>query len=153
MLSYRYRNYLKNYKKSLLLSSIIFLFFYNYFEKEGGFFDTPDQKIWIILPTIQGFYYAFLISFYDNNNFSFLKTKTSEILAKVGVFSYSIYLWHFVFVFSMPKLIDDYLIKIDNLYTALVLSFLSFIPMILFSLISYNVLEKPFLKLRKKYVF
>lgn len=153
MLSYRYRHYLKNYKKSLLLSTILFLFFYNYFEKKGGFYDTPDQKIWIILPTIQGFYYAFLISFYDNNNFNFLKTKISNTISKVGVYSYSIYLWHFFFVFSMPKLINDYFIKIDNLYTALVLSFFSFIPMILLGAISYNVIEKPFLKLRKKYVF
>jgi peptidoglycan/LPS O-acetylase OafA/YrhL len=153
MLSYRYRNYIKNSKKELLFTSIFFLIFYYNFEKNGGFFDSErNNAIWIILPSIQGFFYAFLISFYDNNNFKFLKTKKSFFLAKIGLFSYSIYLWHFIFVFEMPKLINNYIIKIDNLYLALIFSLPCFILISLLGGISYYILEKPWLRLRKKYI-
>jgi peptidoglycan/LPS O-acetylase OafA/YrhL len=153
MLSYRYRNYIKKSKKKLLFTSLFFLIFYYNFEKNGGFYDSKkDSAIWIILPSIQGFFYAFLICFYDNNNFYFLKTKKSFFLAKIGLFSYSIYLWHFIFVFEMPKLIDNYIIKLDNLYLTLIVSLPCFILITLLSAISYYILEKPWLKLRKRYV-
>ena len=153
MLSYRYRNYIKKYKKELLFTSLFFLIFYYNFEKNGGFYDSRKHSaIWIILPSVQGFFYAFLICFYDNNNFNFLKTKKSFFLAKIGLFSYSIYLWHFIFVFEMPKLIDNYIVKLDNLYLTLIVSLPCFIIITLLSAISYHILEKPWLKLRKKYI-
>jgi len=154
MLSYRYRNYIKNRKKELLLTSLIFMIFYYNFESNGGYYDIPrDAKIWIILPTIQGFFYAFLISFYDNNNFKFLKTQKSFFLAKIGLFSYSIYLWHFMFVFKIPEVINDHLIKLDSLYLTLLFSLPCFMATALLCSISYYALEKPWLKLRKKYAF
>jgi peptidoglycan/LPS O-acetylase OafA/YrhL len=153
MLSYRYRNYIKNRKKELLLATIFFLVFFYNFEKNGGFYDSGiNTAIWIILPSIQGFFYAFLISFYDNNNFKFLKTKKSFFLAKIGLFSYSIYLWHFIFVFEMPKLINNHVINIDNLYLVLIFSLPCFILITLLSGISYYIVEKPWLRLRKKYI-
>jgi peptidoglycan/LPS O-acetylase OafA/YrhL len=152
MLSYRYRNYIKKSKKKLLFTSLFFLIFYYNFEKNGGFFDSNGGALWIILPSIQGFFYAFLICFYDNNNFYFLKTKKSFFLAKIGLFSYSIYLWHFIFVFEMPKFIDNYIIKLDNLYITLIFSLPCFILITLLGALSYYIFEKPWLKLRKKYV-
>ena len=153
MLSYRYRNYIKKYKKELLYTSLFFLIFYYNFEKNGGFYDSKKHSaIWIILPSVQGFFYAFLICFYDNNNFSFLKTKKSFFLAKIGLFSYSIYLWHFIFVFEMPKFIDNYIIKLDNLYLTLIFSLPCFILITLLGALSYYIFEKPWLKLRKRYV-
>jgi peptidoglycan/LPS O-acetylase OafA/YrhL len=154
MLSYKYRNYIKSCKKELIFASIIFIIFYYNFERNGGFYDSPkDSKIWIILPSIQGFFYAFLISFYDNNNFNFLKTKKSFFLAKIGLFSYSIYLWHFIFVFRMPEFINDQVIKLNTLYLTLFFSIPCFVLIVLFSSMSYYIIEKPWLKLRKKYTF
>jgi peptidoglycan/LPS O-acetylase OafA/YrhL len=154
MLAYRYRDYIKNLKKELLFASICFLIFYYSFEVNGGYYDSPkNSKIWIILPSIQGFFYAFIISFYDNNKFIFLKTKKSFFLAKIGLFSYSIYLWHYMFVFAIPELINNYIIKLDNMYLALFFSLPCFILTAMLSGISYYILEKPWLKLRKKYTF
>lgn len=153
MLSYRYKNYIKNRKKELLLASIFFLVFYYSFEKNGGFYNSGgNTAIWIILPSIQGFFYSFLISFYDNNNFKFLKTKKSFFLAKIGLFSYSIYLWHFIFVFEMPKIINNHIINLDNLYLVLIFSLPCFILISFLSGISYYIVEKPWLRLRKKYI-
>jgi peptidoglycan/LPS O-acetylase OafA/YrhL len=153
MLSYRYRNNIKNCKKELIFASFIYLIFYYNFESNGGFYDSSkDSKIWIILPSIQGFFYAFLISFYDNNNFNFLKTKKSFFIAKIGLFSYSIYLWHFLFVFKMPELINNNIIKLSNLYLTLFFSIPCFILVALFGGASYYIFEKPWFKLKKKYV-
>jgi hypothetical protein len=58
----------------------------------------------------------------------------------------------FIFVFEMPKLIDNYIIKLDNLYLTLIVSLPCFILITLLSAISYYILEKPWLKLRKRYV-
>ena len=69
MLSYRYRNYIKKSKKKLLFTSLFFLIFYYNFEKNGGFYDSKkDSAIWIILPSIQGFFYAFVIRHLKNLN-------------------------------------------------------------------------------------
>jgi len=154
MLSYKYRNYIKSCKNELIFVSIIFLIFYYNFERNGGFYDSPkDSKIWIILPSVQGFFYAFVISFYDNNNFNFLKTKKSFFLAKIGLFSYSIYLWHFIFVFRMPEFINDQITKLNTLYLTLFFSIPCFALIVLLGGMSYYIFEKPWLKLRKKYAF
>jgi peptidoglycan/LPS O-acetylase OafA/YrhL len=154
MLSYKYRNYIKSCKNELIFVSIIFLIFYYNFERNGGFYDSPkDSKIWIILPSVQGFFYAFVISFYDNNNFNFLKTKKSFFLAKIGLFSYSIYLWHFIFVFRIPEFINDQITKLNTLYLTLFFSIPCFALIVLLGGMSYYIFEKPWLKLRKKYAF
>ena len=163
ILSYKYRNFIKDRKSLVLIFLISYLIFYYYFEYNGGFYNySPELKnsfyystsiIWVFIPIIQGLTFGLFISFYDNNNFNFLNNKLSIFISKIGLFSYSIYLWHFVYVFQMPKLVDNYLIKLDNLYITILLAIPCFMLAVLNGWISYNVIEKPFLKLRKRYVY
>lgn len=156
MLCYKYRNFIKYKKKLVFIVFTSFLIFYYYFENKGGFYDyytyPSTSKIWIFLPAIQGLGYALLISYYDNNHFNFLTSKFSIFISKIGLFSYSIYLWHYIYVFDLAKIINEYFIYIDSIYVGIVLSIPCFLVTALIGCVSYYTIEKPFLKLRRRYI-
>jgi peptidoglycan/LPS O-acetylase OafA/YrhL len=77
----------------------------------------------------------------------------SKALSAVGACSYSIYLWHFVFVDVqrkhawVPQWISDHTLNAFLVVT------LTTLPVVLaFSALSYNALEKPFMLMRKRYL-
>ncbi len=156
MLSYKYRNFIKDKKKLVLTVFVSFMIFYFYFESKGGFFGYDSYPstsiIWVLLPAIQGLSYALLISYYDNNHFDFLTSKFSIFISKIGLFSYSIYLWHYLYVFDLAKIINKHLIYLDNIYIGILLAIPCFLITTLIGWFSYYTIEKPFLKLRKKYI-
>jgi len=154
MLSYHYRKYLKKIKKEfLILVLVLMLLLLNFFDKFGGFYKMNYEIIWVIFPSIQGFFYAILISFYDNNNFNFLKNNFSVFISKIGLFSYSIYLWHFLFVFKMPLIINNNITNLNNIYLLLFFSLPCFLLICVFGAISFYLIERPWLNIRKKYVY
>lgn len=62
-------------------------------------FDYPSPSpIWIFLPTIEAAAYASLISWYDML-FAFSTNLVSRFIGRMGEFSYSIYLFSFLFRF------------------------------------------------------
>jgi peptidoglycan/LPS O-acetylase OafA/YrhL len=156
MLSYKYRNYIKNKKKLVLFVFTSFMIFYYYFENKGGFYEYPSypstSMIWVFLPAIQGLSYALLISYYDNNHFSFLTSKLSILISKIGLFSYSIYLWHYIYVFDLAKIINNYFIDMNSIYIGCLLAVPCFLLTAFIGCVSYYTIEKPFLKLRKRYI-
>lgn len=95
--------------------------------------------------------YALLIAWYDNS-FSHSDGKFSRFIARMGAYSYSIYLLHFFVVFKMAQVINTNFIDISNFYLALCFSVLCFLPMILLWYLSFRFIESPFLKLRTHYV-
>lgn len=153
MLSFHYKKYLKKIKKEfLILVILLMLLILNFFDSFGGFYKINSEIIWVIFPSIQGFFYAILISVYDNNNFNFIKNNFSVFVSKIGLFSYSIYLWHFLFVFKIPLIINNNIINLDNIYLLLFFSLPCFLLMCVFGSISYYLIERPWLNIRKKYV-
>lgn len=155
-LSYKFRLLIKKRIKTVSFIFFSFLIFFYYFEYIGGFYQIDkypsNNIIWVFLPFIQGFAYSIIISYYDNNSFKFLKSKFSIILSKIGLWSYSIYLWHFLIIFSMSEFIDKYLIKIQNLYIGIVIASVSFLFFIFIGYLSFNFIEKPFFKFKKVYL-
>lgn len=144
-------------KKHMLCAVILLLFliiFYN-FDATGGYFDPkgyPSQRaIWIFLPTFEAIAYATLIVWYDTS-WSPKPSKVSRFFANIGTYSYSIYLLHFFFVFKLAAFINENIVSLKSPYMALLFSIPSFLLMIPIAYLSYRIIEKPWLRYRRKYV-
>jgi len=123
------------------------------FNQSGGW---PQPGWWkLATPTLEGVVWAGAIlghvAWTDRHGYR--PGPISRAFAAVGATSYSIYLWHFVFIQMqrgqgwLPRLVEQ-----PELNAALVVT-LTTLPLTLaFAALSYQVVEKPFLTLRKRYV-
>lgn len=153
--SFYYRDYFKKKIFIILIIFLLFLFFFYIFDYKGGFYKMPSYPspslVWIFMPTITGISYGIIISWYDN----YLVAKANNVsnfFSKIGVYSYSIYLLHFFVVDNIAKFIKSNVVNTDNIYIVLLLSVPSFLFMVPISYLSYNFIESPFLKMKKKYI-
>ena len=158
ILGFQYRQLFRN--KHALSIGILFLFccFFWYFDKLGGFYKNPSypspSTIWIYMTTVEGVAYASLVAWYDQS-FRFEDKGFSKVLAKVGTYSYSIYLLHLFFLRDMdfPMLIHRHLLSLDNTYLAMFMAVISFfLLMSPIAYLSYRFIEKPFLRFRVRYI-
>lgn len=127
---------------------IYMLFWLNH---HGGW---VSQEWWKILwPTIEGVVYAvFIVGYVGSKNI--FPALISSGLCKVGECSFSIYLLHFsiVLLFATRKDLVFHPTgdpKLDLMF----MTFAVILPIVLvFSMLTYRVIERPFLSLRKRYV-
>jgi peptidoglycan/LPS O-acetylase OafA/YrhL len=106
ILAFSLKDHMK--KRHILMIAIFITFaaFYWYYDAIGGFYLSPSYPspypIWIVLPTIEAFFFSALIAYYDSS-FRLRDDGLSALVAKIGTYSYSIYLTHFFYVFWMSK--------------------------------------------------
>lgn len=134
---------------------VAFAAFYWLFDRSGGFYFNPSypssSSIWIALPFVEGLSYAVLIAWYDTS-FTPRNTGFSKLVGNVGEYSYSIYLFHFFWVFSAARLIDEHVMELSNFYVACLWSLIAFALMTPLGYLSFRFIEAPFLRLRRPYV-
>ena len=135
--------------------AVAFITLYWWFDKSGGFFLQPrypsPSRVWITLPTLEGAAFAALIAWYDGS-FVHGSGGVSRLLSLLGEYSYSIYLLHFFFVFALAQWIHANVIDISNFYIALPVAMLAYLAMIPLAYLSMRFVERPFLKLRRRYI-
>lgn len=96
---------------------------------------SPYPSFYTLVPCLSTF---FLIIFLNNSIF-LIKLLSNQILVKIGLISYSLYLFHFP-IFSLLKF---------NLYhfnDSYVLDFIIFFLVIIISILNYKFIETPFRK-------
>jgi len=134
--------------------AVAFITLYWWFDRSGGFFLQPTypspSSLWIVLPTMEGLAFAILIAWYDGS-FLHKDGPLSNLLATLGEYSYSIYLLHFLIVFAVAKWIHANVVDLSNFYVALTVSMLAFVAMIPIGYLSMRFVERPFLRLRRRY--
>jgi peptidoglycan/LPS O-acetylase OafA/YrhL len=91
------------------------------------------------------------VTYYDNS-FSPSDSKISRALAKIGTYSYSIYLLHIFFYAHMILFLQNYVMDISNFYVAVCWAVLGFSLMIPIGYLSYRFIEEPILELRRSYI-
>ena len=131
-----------------------FLLLYQYYITCGGFWryypsPSPD-KIWIVLPTIEGAYFGFLISYYDNS-FRFRRSVVSDLIIKIGACSYSIYLLHQYVVWPAARLAARSIPGIHHFAIAELVALGCFALVVPVAWVSYRLIECPFARFRRKY--
>lgn len=116
---------------------------------------APDAEpsasaIWIFLPSIEGLGYSCLIIAYLQYR---LPALLDRALSALGRWSYSIYLDHFqlvpfLYIFAVTRFHMT-----DDFYTRLAIATFLIFPLFLpFCALTYGLIEKPFLRLRKNYL-
>ncbi len=155
MLAYHFGSSMRGRHFSMAMASVLFCAFYWKFDALGGFMRSPGypstNPIWIIMGTLEGLFFALFISWYDTS-FKHSTGFASSMLAKVGEYSYSIYLLHMFFVFSAARFIHENIMDISNFYTALAWALVCFGLMLPIAGASYRIIEMPFMKWRRPYI-
>jgi len=113
------------------------------------------SQVWwkILWPTIEGAVYAvFIVGYVGSKNM--FPVLLSNCLCKVGECSFSIYLLHFSIVLMFATRKDLVFHPTGNSKLDLIfMMFVVVLPVVLvFSMLTYRVIERPFLSFRKRYV-
>jgi rhamnosyltransferase len=116
------------------------------FDLAGGLVGLGPSPAWIVWPTIEGLGYSLLVAWYAGGSWSFPSS-----FAFVGRVSYSIYIWHFLFVGPMALFALNFL-HVQNVYLMLALSIPAFIALLPLAWVSWRVLERPFIGSRHPYL-
>ncbi len=137
------------------VSLVSFLILWSEFDRMGGFhhFDgTPSKSLlWVFIPTAEAITYGSLIAFYDGARFT-MPAWLDRALAKVGEWSYSIYLLHFFPIVLMRHLFWERGGDTGNFFFALVVANLAFLAFLPVAAASYHFFERRFLAYRKHYL-
>lgn len=146
------RDYLRGRTLLAVIAAISIIVTYHAFNLAGGFTrfgEYPSETaLWIVLPTIEAITFGILIGWYDN---SVKPTgKISSAIAKVGFYSYGIYLLHFFFVFEASEAISRY-VDLSNFAVSISISIFCFLLMVPFAWLAYHIIEKPFQRLKVSY--
>jgi peptidoglycan/LPS O-acetylase OafA/YrhL len=154
MVFFRYREWFAGKHLLLLIGFLCYSGCYYYVDGLRVFYETAccaeADPIWIVLPTADGLFFAALIAYYDA--FSLPAGGISGLLARIGEYSYSIYLLHFFLVFKIAEFANDHLVPITNFYVALAASLAAFLLIVPLAGLSYHLVEKPALRFRRGYI-
>lgn len=132
-----------------------FLVLWTAFDRAGGFYHfdgSPSQSpLWIVIPTIEGVTWASLIACYEGASFK-MPAWLDRALAKVGEWSYSIYLLHFFPIILLRNLCWERAGSPGDFYVALIAANVAFVAFLPVAGLSYSIFEKRFLAYRKHYL-
>ncbi len=145
-----------NRRPSLLFAVVLigFAAIWHAFNIAGGFYNLggypSPSPVWIVLPAIQGLAFGALIVSYEKLTFT-MPGWLDRGLAKIGEVSYSIYLVHFIVVRTFAKMCGHLGLDMSNFTLSLIFAIATFPIVVALSLATYELIEKPFLKMRGKY--
>lgn len=120
------------------------------FARTGGMYGLDHQWIWIGLTTVEGSFYAMLIAYYDRS-FTMKATGVSGAIAKVGEWSFAIYLLHFFFIDALAHWIETHIVRLDNFYLAMLFAVPPFLFAVFVARLSHRCIELPFMRYRASY--
>lgn len=155
MLAFRYRGILAGdgsgagHRRPLIVFGG-FVLFHWWFNWLGGYNGLEDSALWIVTPAIEGVGFAALILWYDSRPEPF-DGVIGQAVARVGAYSYSIYLIHVFVVFHMARIIDSRIMDLSSFYVAFAWALPCFAAVTLVSAGTYHWIELPFLRWRTRY--
>ncbi len=138
-----------------------------YFHLKGGFFHSESKAIWIIWPTLEALLWGGLIATYCSSSIR-IPSAISRALAFLGTLSFSLYVNHYYLANVIPKWLTPWLeaeaaghgvfkrlarliIRLD-FWSCLILTAVVIVPaVIVLSIFTFYVIEKPFMDRRVKY--
>lgn len=150
---YRRRFELLSSPLALVVVITIWILLTHVFNQMGGLIGTERNAFWIVWPTIEGIIYGALIVTYLAAKIS-IPRQLDRILAWLGTLSFSLYMNHIMALAIARELLTRIGINGGALgLDAMVgISFLVCLPLtVIMSTLTYYVIERPFLSLRKNY--
>jgi rhamnosyltransferase len=133
----------------------LFLVLWTAFDRAGGFYhfdgSPSPSPLWIVIPTIEGITWSSLIACYEGASFR-MPPWLDRALAKVGEWSYSIYLLHFFPIILLRNIFAERSGSAGDFYAMLIAATLAFVAFLPVAGVSYTYFEKRFLAYRKHYL-
>lgn len=124
------------------------------FNMAGGFFGLggypSPSPVWIVLPALNGLVFGAVIVGYEQLDLR-MPRWLDVALAKAGEVSYSVYLLHFFAFTGVAKALAAAGLPMQDFGVALCFALVTFPLMVAMGWVSYAVIERPFLKLRRRY--
>lgn len=151
ILAFHYRSSISKKHFLVAAAGACFCLYYWYFDRIGGLNKLSNSPLWIVIPATEGAFYGALIAYYDTS-FMHSRNLISTFVAKVGEYSYSMYLLHFFVVFKISDHIHRHIMDISYYYTAQAWALLCFIALVPFTFITYHIFEKPFMRIGPTYI-
>ena len=137
------------------VSGAAFLLLWHAFDRQGGYWNhgnaASTDPLWIVIPTIEALTYASFIAWYDNAQFK-LPARLDRALAKIGEWSFSIYLLHFFPAVALRNYFWTADGTGNNFYVAWIGANVAFVCFLPVAALSYNYFEKRFLVWRRPYL-
>lgn len=155
MLGWRSRHWLAGHAGRILTMVAVFLVGFYWFDYLGGYASNPSypspHPVWILLPTLEGIGYIAIIVWYDHRKAGY-SGMVSRFVARIGTWSYSIYLLHFFVVHRLANWFDRQWPDLSNIYISMLCAPFAFLLVLPLAAFSYHFIEAPFLKLRRRYL-
>jgi len=137
------------------VSGVWFLILWQQFDAMGGYYNrtgvVSGSPLWIVIPTVEAITYGSLIALYDGSSVR-LPVWLDRGLAKIGEWSYSMYLLHFFPIVLLRWLCSDQVGDPEYFFPALLVATIAFLAFLPVAALSYNRFEKAFLAYRKPYL-
>jgi len=126
-------------KSLILVTTLLFVLF-------SGKIEFENYEL--VEPILFGCLFSLcLFIFIPNDNY--FKVKDNNLLSRLGVYTYGLYLTHFIAISFIKKIFQKLNVSIEGHFILFLLS--SILLTIFASYISYNCIEKPFLKLKENF--
>lgn len=132
------------------------MYVFHLFNQWGGFYQDAKGHstgaLWLVMPTIEALFYALLIMGYLSLPAVLFPKLIDKPLARLGEFSYSAYWCHMPVIVFLYYLMDQWNIHFTGFSQMFLASLLIGVPVVFgFSALTYYLIERPFLEMRKKY--
>ncbi len=135
----------------LLIAGAAVIFLLHGFSKIAGFTEL-NHPVWIIWPAIEGLMWAWFLLTYLHCSWK-VPAWLERTIASLGVLSFSIYVMHNFLIAGFNKLIGVIAFTGNPIRDAALTGLLAVIPaVLLLSLASYWLIERPFLSFRGSYL-
>lgn len=148
-----YRRWPGVFRSRLLFAAAVvgWLLFYHQFNRWGGF-EQPGQRLWVILPTLEGLAYAVWTACWLSCPVT-LPAWLDDALAWMGKLSFSFYLNHLLVLQACLTVCRRYDLVPATFGTALLFTLVFVLPALtLVSALTFYVIERPFLSMRRSYL-
>jgi len=135
----------------LLIAGAAVIFLLHGFSKIAGFTEL-NHPIWIIWPTVEGLMWAWFLLAYVHCSWN-IPGWLERAIASLGVLSFSMYVMHNFLIAAFNKLIGVIAFTGNPIRDAALTGVLAVIPaVLLLSMASYFLIERPFLSFRGSYL-
>ena len=146
-------NILKGLAVGIFISCV---YGFHLFNKAGGFYDMPTypspNPIWIAMPIFEALMWGALVFLYLASKFE-LPTNLGKVLSWCGTISFSIYFTHFFVIEVFAVIANKANINIVGAWQAGLAILFVLLPVVIgLSSMTYLLIEKPFLGLRRNYI-
>ena len=132
-----------------------FLVLMHGFDRAGGYWNhsgaASTSPLWIVLPTVEAITYASFIAWYDAASLK-LPVRLDRALARIGEWSFSIYLLHFFPAVALRHYFWTTDGSDNNFYVAWIGANVAFVCFLPVAALSYKYFETRFLVYRRPYL-